>query len=590
MKPIVNVSGVSKSYKVYDGPGDVFRELFGRKVDYDEFWALRDINFKLFEKQRLGVIGANGAGKSTLLKILTGHLQPTSGNVEINGRVSAMLSLNTVLNPEENGLANIKFNLLLNGAPRNEISDLVEDIIDFTELGPFIYAPVKTYSTGMNAKLAFGITTAIKPEILVIDEVLSVGDAYFMGKATERMIKLCNQGKALIFVSHANSSVQMLCDTVLWLDNGGTRMFGSCETVLKAYEEDFRQQEDLLTRTGNSRRSKERSYMAIPGELSSSNIYRLRLCSKENEGIFHDTFYIRNIKLIGKGVENNNISLAISENSGETKNPYLDVINSEWGRFYIKKGSECRILSARSGRNKGGQILIPLPRGLVGSEWELKICFEYTSILNKDNLKIELLDFKKGEWIDAKLESDKLIEDSWRYAEFNALIPLVEEEEYQKVLEHVENNEKPYLEISNVSLKIEGDNSLVLTERQPFSIEIGITVNKKIEEADVGIKIIRSDGTYIFWQSSGLVEKKITNISDNTNVRFHFDPNHFSAGNYQVSVYIANEWKFPENYPYSEVYDRKVGALNFTVINEFPGVDFGIVNQRVLVDVEGKKK
>ena len=153
--PIISVENLSKAYSVYTKPSDIVLEAITGRRRHDDFWALKDVSFSINEKQRLGIIGPNGSGKSTLLKILTGHLPKTTGRVQVNGKISAMLSLNTVLNPEDTGLSNIRFNLLLNGSLKSEIDALVEDIIDFTELGQFIYAPVKTYSSGMNAKLAF---------------------------------------------------------------------------------------------------------------------------------------------------------------------------------------------------------------------------------------------------------------------------------------------------------------------------------------------------------------------------------------------------------------------------------------------------
>ncbi|MFN6200954.1 MAG: ABC transporter ATP-binding protein, partial [Acidobacteriota bacterium] len=167
---VIKVDNLSKSYDVYKKPQDLLWEFFTGKVNHDVFWALRNVSFNIYEKQRIGIIGPNGAGKSTLLKILTGNLTPTSGQVEINGKVSALLSMASSLNPEESGMENIKFNLLLNGVPQKKIPTLVDDIVEFAEIGSFIYSPVKTYSSGMNARLSFGIATAMEPEILVVDE------------------------------------------------------------------------------------------------------------------------------------------------------------------------------------------------------------------------------------------------------------------------------------------------------------------------------------------------------------------------------------------------------------------------------------
>lgn len=584
--PIVRVQNLSKAYSVYRHPSDLIYELITRRKRHDDFWALNNISFELHEKQRLGIIGANGSGKSTLLKILTGNLPPSSGYVQVNGKISAMLSLTTTLNPEETGLSNIRFNLLLNGSPKAEIDGLVEDIIEFTELGPFIYAPVKTYSSGMNAKLAFAINTAIKPEILVIDEVLSVGDAYFVGKATKRMIDLCDQGKALIFVSHSNSAVQMLCDTVLWLDNGGIRMLGPAEHVLKLYEEDYRRQEDVQTREGNARRHLSGINQAVPGEMDSVSIYRVRLRPTGTNMAFEDTHYIRKLTISGNGLPEQDINLAIADESSEGKIPQLDILGSEWGRLYTKMSHDCRILSAKTGRNKGGQILLPLTQEVTGKSWPVDLSFEYSSILSKETLGVEFLDYKTGEWTLAETATSTLLPDGWTSVSSKLSIPLIAEDAFHEAMARVEKNNRPDIEIRSVEILVNDKPTTALIEKLGFLIKVGIEVNRPVAVADVGIKIMRSDGVYVFWQSSGLDGQNLTNLEVNMDVLFHFDDNYFPGGNYQLSVYVANGWNFPKNYPYSEVYERKIDFLNFKVRKEVPELDFGAINQRVKVSYE----
>lgn len=583
---IITVENLSKAYSVYKRPSDIVFEVLTGKKRHDDFWALKDISFCVNEKQRLGIIGPNGSGKSTLLKILTGHLPPTSGRVEVNGRVSAMLSLNTVLNPEETGLSNIRFNLLLNGSPKSEVDDLVEDIIEFTELGQFIYAPVKTYSSGMNAKLAFAINTAIKPEILVIDEVLSVGDAYFVGKATRRMIELCDQGKALIFVSHSNSSVQMLCDTVLWLDNGGIRMLGPAEQVLKQYEEDYRRQEDVQTREGNARRQLANPGQAVPGEMDTVSTYRIRLRPDGAQTSFEDTHYVRKVTISGCELPEQDINFSLIDESSAGATPRFDILGSEWGRLYTKMGYDCRILSARTGRNKGGQIILPLVKGLSSGLWKIDLSFEYSSILGKETLGAEFLDYLTGEWKQGETLNATLLPDGWTKATASLSIPLVKEDVFHEVMARVEKKNRPDIEIQSVEILANGKATTVLHERSGFLIKVKIEVNRPVAVADVGIKIMRSDGVYMFWQSSGLNGENLANLESNTSVIFHFDENHLPGGDYQLSVYVANGWNFPANYPYSEVYERKVGVLNFTVRKEVPGLDFGAINQRVPVSYQ----
>jgi lipopolysaccharide transport system ATP-binding protein len=588
---IITVENLSFAYSIYKHPGDIALELVTGKNRHDQFWALKNVSFSLNEKQRLGVIGSNGSGKSTLLKIITGHMLPTSGKVTVDGSISAMLSLNTVLNPEETGISNIRFNLLLNGTVKSEVDTLVEEIVEFTELGPFIYSPVKTYSSGMNAKLAFAINTAIKPEILIIDEVLSVGDAYFMGKATQRMIDLCNKGKGLVFVSHSNSAIQMLCDQVLWLDNGEVKMYGPVDVVTKAYEADYRKQEDIRTRAENAKKYFQSAGKVTPEEMHSNKIYRIRIVADNDRNIFEDTHYVTNLTLLHSGRVSSDISLIDDTCSTSQKSiiePSLDVLNSEWGRVYNKDGIECRLLSNRTGRNKGGQVILPGSM-FMENECNMQMTFESKSLLGKESLKLEYLDLNNGEWAPAKKVDSQILSDGWIRSVCSFDLVEVEDEKYKDSLQRLKQQQLPDAEIDSVQLLVNSVESYVVKEQTPFTIRVAVKINRHIPDLDVGIKIIRADGVYYFWQSTGLVGQKLMNVGSDILVDFLFDMNHLPASEYQVSAYTANGWHYPENYPYSEVYERKVAALTFTVAKEFEELDFGALNVRTPVIVKKNK-
>lgn len=576
---IISIQNLSKAYPIYAKPTDMIREVLTGRPHHDVFWALKDINFSVHEKQRIGIIGPNGAGKSTLLKIITGNLPPTSGSIKINGKISAMLSLVSSLNPDETGLSNIRFNLLLNGCPSSAINRLTEEIVDFIELGAFIYRPVKTYSSGMNARLAFAIATAIEPEILVIDEVLGAGDGYFIGKATKRMIDLCDRGKALIFVSHSISSVQMLCDSVIWMDNGSIRKIGSVDYVTKLYEEDYRQREDEITREGNAARKKAQLSNTHLTDMADSNLYRIRIVAKGKDQRFVDTHYIKDIKINGE-----EISLSIVDLDRDEKMAGLDLIGSEWGRMYDKDGFESRVISSQSGRRRGGQILLKKPSGLnPASLWSVQLEFETTSILGSEQLEIELLDYSSGNWLrESAIEYNKL-NNNWTRVSVNLNIPIVSEGGFIRTLEKIKQDNLPDVEILNVGVFLDQQLSHIIKERQPFLINVEIIANRKVAIADVGIKIMRSDGMYVFWQSSGMNGENLTNVEGKIKVSFVFDENYFSAGEYSISAYCANGWEIEKNYPYSEVFDRKVSAFPFSVRAEIPALDFGQINMRVPV-------
>ncbi|CAN1209708.1 Teichoic-acid-transporting ATPase [Tumidithrix helvetica PCC 7403] len=576
---VIAVKNLSKAYPIYQKPMDILKEAMTGKCYHDLFWALNDISFEIKLKHRVGIIGPNGSGKSTLLKILTGNLPPTSGSIKINGKISAMLSLTSSLNPEETGLSNIRFNLLLNGCNPSDVDKLTEEIVEFTELGQFIYAPVKTYSTGMNARLAFAITTAIKPEILVVDEVLSVGDAYFVGKAMKRMIDLCDQGKALLFVSHSTSSIQMLCDTVIWMENGTIRNMGEAEYIIRQYEEDYRRREDETTRADHLSRQNQSSHIHL-SDIQQS-IYKLRMISQENP-TFKDTHFIRKIGISVNQSPTQEIPLTLNDTHTE-EIASLDLLNSEWGRLYEKDGNECRILNSQSGKNKGGQILFNPSKIPTDKYWEVELNVESTSVLCVEKIGLEFTNYLQGDWESLALVSNQKTKDGWNNLTFKTQIAQVNEDQYKNALNLIEKNSKPDIEIIKTSLYANNEEVSLIKENQPFEIRVEILAHREVPQADIGIKITRSDGVYVFWQSSGFDDNNLINFSGSVTACFKFKENCIGSGVYLVSTVCSNGWDLIRNYPYSQVFSRQVSSLKFNIVPEFPILDFGIVNTRVPV-------
>ena len=241
----IRVLHMSKCYYMYAQPGDRLKQafaslatkLFGLQTTpyFREFWSLKDVSFEVKKGETLGIIGRNGAGKSTLLQILCGTLTPTSGTVQTFGRVAALLELGAGFNPEFTGRENIVMNASVLGLTDAEIKDRLEDIIAFADIGPFIDQPVKTYSSGMYVRLAFSIATSVDPDILVIDEALSVGDGSFARKSFDRIIALRDAGKTILFCSHSLYQVEAICDRVVWLDSGQVQVMGEPAKAIVAY-------------------------------------------------------------------------------------------------------------------------------------------------------------------------------------------------------------------------------------------------------------------------------------------------------------------------------------------------------------------
>ena len=231
------VENISKHFKIYRRPQDRLAEILFRKQKHELFRVLNDISFALEDGESVGIVGINGAGKSTLLKILAGTLQASSGQFEMSGQVAALLELGAGFHPEFSGRENIRLNASLLGVSEHNIIELENDIIEFSELRDFIDRPVKNYSSGMYVRLAFSIATMVRPDILIIDEALSVGDLTFQKKCVQRMNEFKEQSKTLVFCSHSMFHVQELCEKAIWLHEGQIREIGDSDSVVGHYED-----------------------------------------------------------------------------------------------------------------------------------------------------------------------------------------------------------------------------------------------------------------------------------------------------------------------------------------------------------------
>ncbi len=243
MNPIITAEGLGKKYKVYSSKRKRISEWLTNRKKHDEKWVLRDVSFTLNKGESLGLVGSNGAGKSTLLKLLTGVTKPSEGTIGISGRFAALLELGMGFHPEFTGRQNIYITGQLLGLSNEEISRLMPEIEDFAEVGDYIDRPLKIYSSGMAVRVAFAAATAVRPDILIVDEALSVGDAYFQHKCFHRIRNFKEQGTSLLFVSHDASAVKNLCDKAILLDKGTLVKEGRPEEILDYYNAVIAQQE-----------------------------------------------------------------------------------------------------------------------------------------------------------------------------------------------------------------------------------------------------------------------------------------------------------------------------------------------------------
>lgn len=234
----ISVEHISKKYKLYRGKADRLKDALHltHKKNYEEFYALSDVNFTVKKGETVGLIGTNGAGKSTLLKLLTGVLTPSEGQIEVNGKVSALLELGAGFNGEYTGLENIYFNGTLMGYTKEQMEKKVPEIIAFAGIGDYIYQPVKNYSSGMFARLAFALAINVEPDILVVDEALSVGDIYFQSRCFKKMDDIKRNGTTILLVTHDMSSVIKYCDKVVLLNHGKVVKEGSPKQMVDIYK------------------------------------------------------------------------------------------------------------------------------------------------------------------------------------------------------------------------------------------------------------------------------------------------------------------------------------------------------------------
>lgn len=234
----ISVNHLTKIYKLYDKPIDRLKESLGltRKKKYREHYALRDVSFSVGKGETVGIIGTNGSGKSTILKIITGVLNPSQGEVTVNGRISALLELGAGFNSEYSGLENVYLNGTMIGFSREEIDRKLDDILAFADIGDFIHQPVKTYSSGMFVRLAFAVAINIEPEILIVDEALSVGDVFFQAKCYKKFEDFKKMGKTILFVSHDLGSISKYCDRVILLNKGEKLQEGSPKEMVDLYK------------------------------------------------------------------------------------------------------------------------------------------------------------------------------------------------------------------------------------------------------------------------------------------------------------------------------------------------------------------
>lgn len=284
MKEIaITIKDLNKVYKLYNNPMDRLKEGLNirNKCYHKEYYALKNINLKVEKGEILGIVGSNGSGKSTLLKIITGVLNPNSGEVNIKGTISALLELGTGFNPEYTGIQNIYLYGTMLGKDKKEVEKEIPSILEFADIGDFIHQPVKTYSSGMFARLAFSVAININPEILIVDEILSVGDLRFQIKCMQKMKDMMSKGTTVLFVSHDINSIKRFCTKVLWLNKGIIEEYGDVDEVTDAYL-DFLKMEETK-KDSNKNKEEDPGIHAFQNKESIAEIKAFKVLDRQGD-------------------------------------------------------------------------------------------------------------------------------------------------------------------------------------------------------------------------------------------------------------------------------------------------------------------
>jgi lipopolysaccharide transport system ATP-binding protein len=361
---------LGKMYKIFPSRTSNLLDALGvrgSKRRYKEFWALRGVEIQLAKGKRLGIVGRNGAGKSTFLKLITGNISPTEGDLVVNGDVQALIEAGAGFHPEFTGEENIRASLTLQGAPPRAMGDLIEEIADFTELGDFLSQPFRTYSAGMQARLAFATATAIKPEILIVDEMLSAGDAYFSVKAGERMRNLVDSGASLLLVSHSLDHITMFCEEAIWLDRGRIVERGSSLEIVKSYQQ--------FTRFLDERRIQARNRKAMTGKYATHELenYSDQIIIRVTPLEADVSVDIDEVSLYRGGALEDRVRVGDAQDANDTLDAYL--LLDGWSEPVSTERGLARSISSGPSASESGLVVFNVYSIFDDAEYEAEVTF-----------------------------------------------------------------------------------------------------------------------------------------------------------------------------------------------------------------------
>lgn len=577
-KAAIVLDGVGKKYRRFRSPQHRILDLLGvplRSANYSEFWALQDISLTVPQGTRLGLIGRNGAGKSTLLRLISQQSQPSTGRITVNGQVQALMELGTGFYPDFTGLQNIRSALAFHNLTSREIAERTDEIIDFTELEAFIDRPVREYSAGMYARLAFAVATSIKPEILIIDEILGAGDAYFTGKSIRRMKNLAESGATILFVSHDTSAVQMLCDQAIWIHKGRMVMHDDTLTVSKAYLAHVREEEEVRQRARTLQLT-ERQAAALSDKQA---LFRLRGANGSPPA---KPVAIGQIT-IGQG---DAVLDHIDPGTGEAERSgglMVDKGKMNWGDTAVLEGKLGRQFGNFGGAYGHAPFTFSVPPGQAAGRW-IEISHGPVAA---DLVSIELHEPGSGSytalgtlganergWARTRLELPQhLLADTEEEASASAVLQELVS------LDKTERYGSGEARVTSFAFMVDGKRCHTLITGEPASAVFTWKSDKPINDASAVIAIYQGDGTCAMQVVSQRDGFELGTLDGEGVLKVDFTPLLLGPGEYIVSVALFKALSITSAHE-AEAYDLHDRCYTLKVLPP-PGINIGIgtVNQ-----------
>lgn len=573
----INIEGASKKFRRFAHPGWRALDALGFAIPtskYDELLVLQNIDVSIRRGEKVALIGRNGAGKSTLLRLISGQILPDKGKVVICGSIQALMELGTGFHPDFSGIDNIRAALAYQGVTPVEANKFVDEIIDFTELDGFIDRPIREYSAGMYARLAFAVSTAVKPDILIIDEILGAGDAYFIGKSIQRMKELTSHGATVLFVSHDMSAAQLLCERALWIEHGVIKGDGNILTVSKTYLASIREEEEVRARI----RSMQLTKNHIVNKLGNPDVHIYRLIGVNGQAPLEFSC----IAEIRYGCKQKSYTKVLPDSS-QTSRMILEPGYTNWSNIEIIDGKQCR----RFGDFGGEYVHAPWQIDWLGYDkngrWMEIDCKPSRS----DDLVIELYSDPDKKYIKIAGIPKAHDNDNWLTVRVDLEV-LPQDAELQNTtnaldLQYLQANDRygsgPIKINAFAFFDQNNERHHTLISGECCKAVMSYTAKSPVDNPVAVIAIYRPDGTCALQVTSNRNHMELGVLEGRGQITALFSPLLLGPGDYIVSVALFKELNIGSNYE-PEAYDVHDRCYALKIMPPTGvGVEIGIINQ-----------